>query len=63
MLFQTRQQHKKGLTMKKDDFLLSSDYDENDNHYYYIYNWKTLDILKKFDNLQDAENYFNSLPD
>jgi hypothetical protein len=63
MLFQTRQQPKKGLTMKKDDFLLSSDYDENDNHYYYIYNWKTLDILKKFDNLQDAENYFNSLPD
>ena len=63
MLFQTRQQPKKGLTMKKDDFLLSSDYDENDNQYFYIYNWQTLDLLKKFDNLQDAENFFNSLPD
>lgn len=63
MLFLTRQQPKKGLTMKKDDFLLSSDYDENDNQYFYVYNWQTLDILKKFDNLQDAENFFNSLPD
>ena len=61
MLFQTRQQPKKGLTMKKDDYLLASDYDENNNHYYFIYNWQTLDLLKKFDNLQDAENYFNSL--
>jgi hypothetical protein len=47
--------------MKKDDYLLASDYDENNNHYYFIYNWQTLDLLKKFDNLQDAENYFNSL--
>ena len=63
MLFLTRQQPKKGLTMKKDDFLLSSDYDENDNQYFYVYNWQTLDILKKFDDLESAENFFNSLPD
>ena len=63
MLFQTRQQPKKGLTMKKDDYLLSSDYDQNDTHYYYIYNWQTLEILKKFDNLDMAQQFFDAIPD
>jgi len=49
--------------MRKDDFLLSSDYDENDNQYFYIYNWKTLEILKKFDDPDAAEQFFNAIPD
>jgi hypothetical protein len=49
--------------MKKDDYLLSSDYDQNDTHYYYIYNWQTLEILKKFDNLDMAQQFFDAIPD
>lgn len=49
--------------MKKDDFLLSSDYDENGNQYFYVYNWQTLEILKKFDDLETAEQFFNAIPD
>lgn len=47
--------------MKKENYLLASDYDENENHYYYIYNWQTHELLKKFDDLIDAENFFNSI--
>jgi hypothetical protein len=49
--------------MKKENYLLSSDYDENENHYYYIYNWQTHELFKKFDDLIDAETFFNSIPD
>jgi len=49
--------------MKKDNLLLSSDYNENDNQYWYIYDYKTLDIIKTFDSEEDANKYFDSIVD
>jgi len=49
--------------MRKDDFLLSSDYDENDKQYFYVYNWQTLEILRKFDDPDAAKQFFNAIPD
>jgi len=63
MQFLIKMQHKKGLKMRKDDFLLSSDYDENDKQYFYVYNWQTLEILRKFDDPDAAEQFFNAIPD
>jgi|FreactTroBogLake_1042271.scaffolds.fasta_scaffold76758_2 hypothetical protein len=47
--------------MNKDNLLLSSDYDENNNQYWYIYDYTTLDIVKQFDNEIEANTYFNEL--
>ena len=48
--------------MKKENYLLASDVDEYGNQYFFIYDPKTLELLKSFDNAIDAENFFNSIP-
>ena len=47
--------------MNKDNLLLSSDYDENENQYWYIYDYTTLDLIKSFSNEIDAVKYFDDL--
>ena len=47
--------------MNQNDYLLSTDYDENDHQYYYIYNWQTLEFIKRFDNLDSAQSYFDAI--
>jgi hypothetical protein len=46
--------------MKKDNLLLSTDFNEDDNQYWYIYDYKTLDI-KTFDSEEDAQKFFDSI--
>jgi len=31
--------------MKQQNYLISSDYDENDQQYFYVYDWRTLEII------------------
>jgi len=47
--------------MNKDNLLLSSDYDDNNNQYWYIYDYTTLDIVQQFNNEIEANTYFNEL--
>ena len=61
MLLAIKMQHNKGLKMNQNDYLLSTDYDENDHQYYYIYNWQTLEFIKRFDNLDSAQSYFDAI--
>ena len=46
--------------MKKDNLLLSTDFNEDDNQYWYVYDTQTLDI-KTFDSEEDAQKYFDSI--
>ena len=47
--------------MKKENYLLASDFDEYGNQYFFIYDPKTLELIKSFDSAADADKFFNSI--
>ena len=47
--------------MNQKNYLLSSDYDENDNQYFYVYDWRTLEIVCKSFIEQQVTDFYNSL--
>ena len=48
--------------MKYSNLLLATDFNEDDNQYWYVYDTQTLES-KSFDSEEDAQKYFDSIVD
>lgn len=47
--------------MKQENYLMSNDYDENDQQYFYVYDWRTLEIICKSFIEKQVLDFYNSL--
>ena len=47
--------------MKQQNYLISSDYDENDQQYFYVYDWRTLDIVCQSFKESEVTDFYNNL--